>query len=327
MGIILAIETSCDETACALYDRPQQTLVGEWVRSQAQHRAYGGVVPELAARDHLAHLLPAIDELLRAAPAPNATRPAAIAYTAGPGLAAALLLGASLANALAFAWNIPAIAVSHLDGHIASPRLRYPNLPYPHLCLLVSGGHTQLWRVNGVGEHTRLGSTLDDAAGEAFDKVAVLLGLGYPGGARLEQLAKNGNPAAIQFSSPAQGDYDFSFSGLKTAVMRRVTHPAESKLTPADIAAGFQAVVAAGLAQQVQKAMQAHNITHLTAVGGVARNNTIAAALRAAAHAQGGQFYRPHAKHCSDNAAMVALAAAHMQAQPATYAYTINPKS
>lgn len=317
--LILGIETSCDETACALYCRNTRRIAGEWVRSQArQHAAYGGVVPELAARDHLGHLLPAIDRLLAGAQA----TPAAVAYTQGPGLAASLLAGAATACALAYAWGVPTIAVNHLTGHLLSPLLRYPRLPFPHLCLLVSGGHTQLWQLDAADRHTRLGTTIDDAAGEAFDKTAVLLGLNYPGGARLEQLARHGRADTVALPAPVVGGYDFSFSGLKTAVRRQVEKHAAA---PADIAASFQAVVAVGLARQVAAACRATGIAHLTAVGGVARNNAIARALRATAKQYGGQFYRPHPRHCSDNAAMVALAAAY-QTPTASRRFTIQPK-
>ena len=300
MAVILAIETSCDETACALLDS-ERGLLAEQIYSQwRRHAAYGGVVPEMASRDHLARLLPMVDAILKEQP-----RPTAIAYTAGPGLAGALLTGAATAQALALAWRLPVIAVNHLAGHLLSPLLLATPPIFPYLALLVSGGHTQLWLVEGGAQYRCLGDTLDDAAGEAFDKSAVLLGLGYPGGARLERLAATGNESALTLPSPAQNRYDFSFSGLKTAVRRAV----DKGYQKADIAAAFQRAVAHGLARQVRQAVADCGVTQVAVVGGVAQNKYLYQVLAAACAEQQAACIAPHKRHCGDNAAMIAVAA------------------
>ena len=287
MAVFFALETSCDETACALFDTARG-LLGERVFSQwRRHAAYGGVVPELASRDHLRRLLPLIDDLLRGQP-----RPTAVAYTAGPGLASALLTGAATAQALAFAWELPVVAVNHLTGHLLSPLLLPDPPPFPYVALLVSGGHTQLWQVESGNTQHLLGATLDDAAGEAFDKSAVLLGLGYPGGARLERLAAKGDAAALTLPSPAQGKCDFSFSGLKTAV-RRATEAEQH--TAADIAAVFQQAAAAGLARQFGNAIRRCKVGQAVVVGGVAQNRHLQRVLKETAEGAGAQFHAPPA--------------------------------
>ena len=308
--LVFAIETSCDETACALYDS-QRGLLGESVYSQwRRHAAYGGVVPEVAARDHLHRLLRLADELLTTAP-----RPDCIAYTAGPGLAAALLTGAATAQALAFAWQLPVVAVNHLTGHLLSPLLLPRPPPFPYVALLLSGGHTQLWLVRDGTHYQLLGETLDDAAGEAFDKSAVLLGLGYPGGAKLERLAASaGNhPPALTLPSPAQNRYDFSFSGLKSAMRRTV----EKGYPAAALAAAFQQAVAAGLAQQLRHALADYACPRAVIVGGVAQNRYLYRALTAAAAAEQAICLTPKKQHCGDNAAMIALAATYGEPQTA----------
>lgn len=299
MAVFFALETSCDETACALFDS-ERGLLGERIYSQwRRHAAYGGVVPELASRDHLRRLLPLADDLLRGQP-----RPTAVAYTAGPGLAAALLTGAATAQALAFAWEVPVVAVNHLSGHLLSPLLLPQAPPFPYVALLVSGGHTQLWQVESPTAQHLLGATLDDAAGEAFDKSAVLLGLGYPGGARLERLAAQGDVSALTLPSPAQNKCDFSFSGLKTAVRRAVP-----KHAAADVAAAFQHAAAGGLARQFQNAIRRCRVTDAVVVGGVAQNRFLQRALTAAAAAADARCHIPPPRHCGDNAAMIAVAA------------------
>ena len=313
--IIFAIETSCDETACALY-AVGRGLLAERIYSQwRRHAAYGGIVPEIASRDHLKRLLAMTADLLAESPSPTH-----IAYTRGPGLAGALLAGAATAEALAYAWRLPVIAVNHLEGHLLSPLLTAPDLSFPYTALLVSGGHSQLWRVHRRGHYERLGQTLDDAAGEAFDKSAVLLGLGYPGGARLEKLAAQGDATTVALPSPAQKRFDFSFSGLKTAVRRCL----ESGVAAADIAASFQSTVAAGLAKQCGTALAESGDRTLVAVGGVAQNDTIARHLQAVAERYGADFIRPALRHCGDNAAMIAVAAVHGDERPAG-AFDIAP--
>ena len=313
--IILAVETSCDETACAILAGGR--IIGERVYSQwRRHRQFGGVVPEIASRDHLRRLLPLIAGLLKEC----GVKPSQIAYTAGPGLAGALLAGATVANALAFAWRIPAIPVNHLTGHLLSPLLSRPDFAFPYIALLVSGGHTQLWEVRAADDFHLLGATLDDAAGEAFDKTAVLLGLGYPGGAALEKCAAGGDLNRFSLPSPAQKKLNFSFSGLKTAVRRLIERePAAA----ADIAAAFQRAAAAGLATQAAKAIAQSGISRLAAVGGVAQNNEVWAHLQKLP----ADTHRPPPAHCGDNAAMIALAAFLSPSKfPQTGAFTINPR-
>ncbi|MGI9306673.1 MAG: tRNA (adenosine(37)-N6)-threonylcarbamoyltransferase complex transferase subunit TsaD [Gammaproteobacteria bacterium] len=298
--VVAAVETSCDETACAVWARGK--IAGERVYSQWRlHRRFGGVVPEIAARDHIRRLLPLFAELLEEC----GETPDRIAYTAGPGLAGALLAGAATANALAFAWGIPAVPVNHLTGHILSPLLARPDFAFPYLALLASGGHTQIWLARGADDFSLLGATLDDAAGEAFDKTAVLLGLEYPGGAKLEKLAAKGNAQNFSLPSPAQKNLNFSFSGLKSAVRRLA---AQEPNRAADIAAAFQAAAAEGLARQAARAMQKTGAARIAAVGGVAQNNAVWRELQR--QCAGADLHRPKPAHCGDNAAMIALAAA-----------------
>lgn len=317
MPLIFAIESSCDETACALYDSDRKHLLAHRIHSQwRRHAPYGGIVPELASRDHLRRLLPMAHDILSRHPPPDA-----IAYTAGPGLAGALLAGATTAQALAFAWNLPVIPTNHLEGHLLSPHLLAAPPPFPYIALLASGGHTQLWRVRAPGDYHLMGDTMDDACGEAFDKSATLLGLGYPGGARLEQLAKRGTPTALTLPSPAQNAYDFSFSGLKTAVRRAV----QQGHAAADIAAAFQHAVSDGLTRQLRRAIAAHGARHAAIVGGVAQNRHLQTALIAAAATQNAACHIPHPHHCGDNAAMIAVAAAHHSPIPAG-GFDIHPR-
>ena len=315
--VILAVETSCDETACAVW--ADGKITGERVYSQwRRHRPFGGVVPELASRDHLRRLLPLLSELLDEC----GKKPDYLAYTAGPGLAGALLAGATTANALAFAWQIPALAVNHLTGHILSPLLSRPGFAFPYIALLISGGHTQLWRAKAADNLELLGETLDDAAGEAFDKTAVLLGLEYPGGAKLEKLAAKGELGKFSLPSPAQKNLDFSFSGLKSAARRLAEkHPH----CGADIAAAFQAAAAEGLAKQAARALQKTGANRIAVVGGAAQNNTVWRALQK--HCAGAEVRRPKPAHCGDNAAMIALAAALAPKKPpSNYAFNIYPR-
>ncbi len=313
---ILAIETSCDETACALYNT-EQGLLSECVYSQWKtHSLYGGVVPEIASRDHLQRLLRLIDSMPI-----NKYPPTAIAYTSGPGLAGALLTGAATAESLAMAWQCGVIPINHLEGHLLSPLINNPTLKFPYIALLVSGGHTQIYNVHEPNNYQLLGETLDDAAGEAFDKSAILLGLRYPGGKQLEILARNGNPNAIAFSTPNQDKFNFSFSGLKSAVRREI-----NKYSNEDIAASFQQVVAKGLAKQVANALQLTDCKTVCAVGGVAQNKVIGTALQLTAASFNAEFFLPYKKHCSDNAAMIAIAATFKSDSPTGHGFDVHPR-
>ena len=337
---ILAIETSCDETACAIW--AEGRICGERVHLQ-RHADFGGVVPEMASRAHCRHLLPLVAELLSET---NIT-PTHIAYTRGPGLSGALLTGAATACALAFARQIPALPINHLTGHLLSPHLSADDFAFPYLALLISGGHTQLWEVQSPLDFRILGATLDDAAGEAFDKTAVLLGLNYPGGAALEALANGGAADSVALPSPVQPQLNFSFSGLKTAVRRHIERTAadntktdgESTRWRTDIAASFQHVVAEGLGKQSAAACRQTAISRLAVVGGVAQNHAVWQALEKHCGTQsviGARLHRPHPKHCGDNAAMIAQAAAmQLQAKEAAgiaadtnddYAFDVAPR-
>ncbi|MGI9336992.1 MAG: tRNA (adenosine(37)-N6)-threonylcarbamoyltransferase complex transferase subunit TsaD [Gammaproteobacteria bacterium] len=321
MTTILALETSCDETAAAVYVRGRG-IVGEHVRGQsARHKPFGGVVPELAARDHLRAVLPMVDALMKH----TGAKPSHIAYTAGPGLAGALFAGAAFACALAFARGLPPVAVNHLEGHLLSPLLAEPHLAFPYTALLISGGHTQLWRAAAPRKYQLLGATMDDSAGEALDKTALLLGAGI-NGADLERLATFGDARRFKLPSPAQRDLQFSFSGIKTAARRlRQKHPQSN----ADIAAVMQFAVADGLAKQARQALMQTGDKVFAAVGGVAQNQTVKAALNKAAQQSGARCITPHARHCGDNAAMIALAADTIIKEnppPKDYAFRINPR-
>jgi N6-L-threonylcarbamoyladenine synthase len=321
--LILGIETSCDETGVALYEagagvsvRPPGTsarsvgrLLGHLVHSQvAMHEAYGGVVPELASRDHVRRLVPLTRQVLGQS-GRRIEDLAAVAYTEGPGLAGALLVGASFAHALAASLEVPAIGIHHLEGHLLSPLLGEPAPAFPFIALLVSGGHTQLMEVRAVGEYRLLGETQDDAAGEAFDKTAKLLGLGYPGGPAVSALAQGGAPGRYQLPRPMidSGDLDFSFSGLKTAVLMLVKSGAPA---PADVARAFVDAVVDVLLSKCVQAMDATGIRRLVVAGGVGANRQLRAALDAAASRQGFEVFYPAPELCTDNGAMIAFAGA-----------------
>ncbi|MCC6720014.1 MAG: tRNA (adenosine(37)-N6)-threonylcarbamoyltransferase complex transferase subunit TsaD [Acetobacteraceae bacterium] len=314
---VLGIETSCDETAAAVL-APDGTVLAEAVLSQPGHAAFGGVVPEIAARAHLAHLPAMVAEVLaRAGIAPAGL--AAVAASSGPGLIGGLIVGSSFAKGMALAHRLPFVAVNHLEAHALTPRL--PNLgglEFPYLLLLVSGGHCQCVSVEGLGRYRRLGGTIDDAIGEAFDKVGKLLGLGWPGGPAVERLAAQGDSTRFALPRPLRGrpGCDFSFSGLKTAVAHLVaSYPAGPlpHADAADIAASFQAAVADTLADRAGHAMAMFAATHgprtLVVAGGVAANATLRAALTTAAHRAGFGFVAPPLRLCTDNAVMVAWAA------------------
>ncbi|HUQ26744.1 MAG TPA: tRNA (adenosine(37)-N6)-threonylcarbamoyltransferase complex transferase subunit TsaD [Burkholderiales bacterium] len=305
--LVLGIETSCDETGVALYDG---RLLAEAVHSQvAMHEAYGGVVPELASRDHIRRLIPLTRAVLAKA-GKKVSDLQGIGYTEGPGLAGALLVGASFARGLAQALGVPVMGVHHLEGHLLSPLLSQRAPGFPFVALLVSGGHTQLMRVEGVGSYQLLGETQDDAAGEAFDKTAKLLGLGYPGGPALERLALTGTPGRYSLPRPmlASGNLDFSFSGLKTAVLTLVK--GESEAAHADIARAFVDAIVEVLVAKCTRALETTGLDRLVVAGGVGANRQLREALDAQAKRRRFEVYYPELALCTDNGAMIALTAA-----------------
>jgi tRNA N6-adenosine threonylcarbamoyltransferase len=309
--LVLGIETSCDETGVALY-ASGRGLLGHALHSQARlHAAYGGVVPELASRDHIRRLLPLTRGLLQESGC-SLSELTAVAYTAGPGLAGALLVGAAVAHGLAYALSVPAIGLHHLEAHLLSPLLSYPTPAFPFVALLVSGGHTQLMRVAGVGEYELLGETLDDAAGEAFDKSAKLMGLNYPGGPELAKLARNGTPGRFRLPRPmlASGNLHFSFSGLKTAVLIATRQRQLDGTERADLAAEVEAAIVDVLAVKAFAALRQTRLTRLVIAGGVGANLSLRARLAADARRLGVTVFYPELEFCTDNGAMVAFAAA-----------------
>jgi len=306
---ILGVESSCDETGLAVYDT-QAGLLAHAIHSQiAMHADYGGVVPELASRDHIRRVIPLTRGVMRDAGIALSDLDA-IAYTQGPGLAGALLVGASFANALAAALGIPAIGVHHLEGHLLSPLLANPRPEFPFVALLVSGGHTQLMRVDGVGGYELLGETVDDAAGEAFDKTAQLLGLGYPGGPALSKLADTGLAYRFKLPRPMlnSGDLDFSFSGLKTAVL--MLSKKEETNARADIAAAFQVAVVEVLAAKCVAALKKTGLRRLVVAGGVGANRALRERLNTEAAQRHFEVFYPPLELCTDNGAMIAFAGA-----------------
>jgi N6-L-threonylcarbamoyladenine synthase len=326
--IVLGIETSCDETGVALYDtaawengRPaSQGILGQALHSQiAMHRDYGGVVPELASRDHIRRILPLLDETLHEARL-QLKDIEAIAYTQGPGLAGALLVGSAFAKSLAQGLNLPSIGIHHLEGHLLSPLLGVSAPQFPFIALLVSGGHTQLMQVSGVGQYQLLGETLDDAAGEAFDKTAKLLGLDYPGGAAISKLAQQGQAGRFDLPKPMMhsGNLDFSFSGLKTAVLNQVkkfealgiTDSDEITQFHADLARSFVDSLVAVLVSKSQKALKQTGCKHLVLAGGVGANLQLREALHLSATNNGFEVHYPPVDLCTDNGVMIAFAGA-----------------
>jgi N6-L-threonylcarbamoyladenine synthase len=309
--LVLGIETSCDETGVALYDSADGLLAHALHSQAALHADYGGVVPELASRDHIRRVLPLTQTILKQAGCTLVDLDA-VAYTQGPGLAGALLVGASVAHGLAYALGIPALGIHHLEGHLLSPLMETPAPAFPFVALLVSGGHTQLMRVNGIGDYELLGETLDDAAGEAFDKSAQLLGLGYPGGPAIAHLAELGTPGRIRLPRPLlkSDDLDFSFSGLKTAVLLQVNQRDLDEHTRADIAAELQAAIVEVLVAKSLEALKRTGLKQLVVAGGVGANRDLRAQLQQAAARNGGQVFYPSPEFCTDNGAMIAFAAA-----------------
>ncbi len=309
--IVLGIETSCDETGVAVYDTAAG-LLAHRVHTQVDlHAAYGGVVPELASRDHI-RLLPLLVRQTLEVAGTEARQLDAVAYTAGPGLAGALLVGASFAQSYAMALDIPALPIHHLEGHLLSPLLSADPPSFPFIALLVSGGHTQLMHVTGVGEYELLGETLDDAAGEAFDKTAKLMGLGYPGGPQLAALAATGIPGRFALPRPMlrSGDLDFSFSGLKTAVLNVVSSADWDGAYAADLAADFQRAVVDVLCAKALRALKDSGVRQLVVAGGVGANRDLRAALSSEAARRGWRVFYPEPELCTDNGAMIAFAGA-----------------
>ena len=306
---VLAIESSCDESAAAVLDARVGLLAHELFSQVELHRAYGGVVPELASRDHVRRLLP----LVRGALERAGTRPRdlhGVAYTAGPGLIGALLTGAALARSLAYAWDVRAIGVHHLEGHLLAPLLETDPPPFPHLALLVSGAHTLLIEVSGVGRYRVLGTSRDDAAGEAFDKSAKLLGLPYPGGPQLAQLAERGAPGAFSFPRPMldRAGLEFSFSGLKTAVLHAVRGRVLTERQRSDVARAVQDAIVETLTAKALRALEYTGLSVLVVSGGVSANRSLRERLTAAAGSHGARVYYPRIEFSTDNAAMIAVA-------------------
>ena len=311
---ILALESSCDESAAAVLDSAGGLLAHELFSQVELHRIYGGVVPELASRDHVQKLLP----LVRSALAAAGTEPSSldgVAYTAGPGLIGALLTGAALARSLAFAWGVPAIGVHHLEGHLLAPLLEDEPPPFPHVALLVSGGHTMLIEVQGIGQYQRLGESRDDAAGEAFDKTAKLLGLPYPGGPELARMADAAKGGVFNFPRPMldRPGLEFSFSGLKTAVLHAVRgHAVDAQALSsqfkADVAHAVQEAIVETLVVKSLRALEQTGLDDLVVSGGVSANRTLRARLAEVVSKRGGRVYYPRMEFCTDNAAMIAVA-------------------
>ena len=321
---VLGIETSCDETGVAVYD-DSRGLLADLLYSQVElHAEYGGVVPELASRDHIRKTLPMIHEAMDLSQS-KPTDIDAIAYTAGPGLVGALLVGASIAKSLAFAWQVPAIGIHHMEGHLLAPMLNAePNdapterPDYPFLALLISGGHTQLMSCQGLGQYQLLGESLDDAAGEAFDKVAKMLDLPYPGGPAIERLARQGTPKRFRFPRPMtdRPGLDFSFSGLKTFTMNTLKATPDPTLQDkADVALAFQTAVADTLRIKCRRAAEQTGLTQMVIAGGVSANQALRKALQSVTPSTGCKIYYPPLKLCTDNGAMIAYAGLQHLAQ------------
>lgn len=307
--LVLGVESSCDDTAAAV-SRDGRTLLANLVSSQDHvHGPYGGVVPELASRQHIQSVLPIVDGALKQA-CVTLSDIDGIAVTYGPGLVGSLLVGLSLVKGMSFRTGIPYVGVNHLEAHLLAIQLEY-EVNYPYIALLASGGHTLLYRVGGVGDYVHLGGTRDDAAGEAFDKVAKMMGLGYPGGRAIDHLAKDGNPRALRFPRARlkKNVYDFSFSGLKTAVWHHLKAQGEDrwKANQADIAASFQEAVVDMLVDPTIRAAALGSVGRIVLAGGVAANSRLRAKMKEKADAAGLQVFFPSPKFCTDNAAMIAL--------------------
>jgi len=305
---VLGIETSCDETGVAIYHANKGLIAHNLYSQVDMHSEYGGVVPELASRDHIRKLVPLIKQTLLDSQL-NSSDINGIAYTAGPGLMGALLVGAATARSLAWAWQIPAIAVHHMEGHLLAPMLEENPPAFPFIALLISGGHTQLVKVENIGHYELLGQSLDDAAGEAFDKTAKMLDLGYPGGPKLSALAEQGTPL-IKFPRPMtdRPGLDFSFSGLKTFALNTISASDKTIQDKANIAASFQEAVADTLSIKCKRALQQTGLKRLVVAGGVSANKQIRTTLTEMANKEHAQIYFPRLEFCTDNGAMIAYA-------------------
>jgi N6-L-threonylcarbamoyladenine synthase len=335
--IVLGIESSCDETGVALVEAGGTgvpVLRAHALHSQIEmHQAYGGVVPELASRDHIQRVLPLTEQVLADAGCALADIDV-VAYTRGPGLAGALLVGAGVACSLGAALHKPVLGVHHLEGHLLSPFLSNDPPQFPFIALLVSGGHTQLMRVDGVGRYELLGESIDDAAGEAFDKTAKLMGLGYPGGPALSRLAEQGDPRAIKLPRPLlhSGDLDFSFAGLKTAVLTQAKKFGDQlEARKADLAASTQAAIVEVLVKKSIDALERNGMNRLVVAGGVGANTQLRADLNAACKRRGVRVHYPELHLCTDNGAMIAMAAAMrlqsgMEKASEVYAFDVKPR-
>jgi N6-L-threonylcarbamoyladenine synthase len=311
--LVLGLETSCDETGVALYDSEQGLLADALFSQIDLHRVYGGVVPELASRDHVKRMLPLIRQVLGEA-GREAAQIDAVAYTAGPGLVGALLVGAACAQAMAFAWGVPAIGVHHMEGHLLAPMLEESPPAFPFVALLVSGGHTQLVRVDGIGRYELLGESVDDAAGEAFDKTAKLMGLPYPGGPEIARLAEHGTPGRFTFPRPMtdRPGLDFSFSGLKTSTLTTWQQCCkagdDSEQTRCDVALAFQQAVVDTLTIKCRRALVQTGLNNLVIAGGVSANQSLRQSLGQMLAELKGQVFYARPRFCTDNGAMIAYA-------------------
>ena len=306
---VLGLETSCDDTGVAVYDSNRGLLAHKLYSQSRMHAEYGGVVPELAARDHIRKLLPLVREVL----ADAGSQPAeldGLAYTMGPGLAGALLVAAAIGRSLAYAWGVPAIGVHHMEGHLLAPMLEPEPPAFPFLALLVSGGHTLLVGVQGIGDYRILGESVDDAVGEAFDKTAKLLGLGYPGGPAIARAAEHGTPGRYRFPRPMtdRPGLDFSFSGLKTAALTAAQHHILDARTVGDIAHAFQEAAVETLVIKCERALQQTGLTRLVVAGGVGANQQLRNRLADLGKKVGAEVYYPRPAFCTDNGAMIAYA-------------------
>ncbi|MBA7930284.1 tRNA (adenosine(37)-N6)-threonylcarbamoyltransferase complex transferase subunit TsaD [Klebsiella huaxiensis] len=306
---VLGIETSCDETGIAIYDDEKGLLANQLYSQVKLHADYGGVVPELASRDHVRKTVPLIQAALKEARL-TAKDIDAVAYTAGPGLVGALLVGATVGRSLAFAWNVPAIPVHHMEGHLLAPMLEDNPPQYPFVALLVSGGHTQLISVTGIGQYELLGESIDDAAGEAFDKTAKLLGLDYPGGPMLSKMASQGTEGRFVFPRPMtdRPGLDFSFSGLKTFAANTIRSNDNDDQTRADIARAFEDAVVDTLMIKCRRALDQTGFKRLVMAGGVSANRTLRAKLAEMMKKRGGEVFYARPEFCTDNGAMIAYA-------------------
>lgn len=309
MTKILGIETSCDETGIAIYDEQQGIIAHQLYSQVAMHGEYGGVVPELASRDHVRKIIPLVDASLKEAGI-TPEQLSAVAYTQGPGLIGALLVGATIGQSLAYAWKLPSIGIHHLEGHLLAPMLEGEKPEYPFLALLVSGGHTLLVSVKALGDYEIIGESIDDAAGEAFDKTAKIMGLDYPGGPILAKLAEKGQDETMRFPRPMtdRPGLDFSFSGLKTFAANKIAASDGSEQSKADIARAFQEAVVDTLAIKCKRALKQTGATSLVVAGGVSANLSLREKLAKLMEDIGGKAYYPRHEYCTDNGAMIAYA-------------------